>query len=105
MGPVRAGPVGPELAARAGRWPRFTGTHLVRPIAWLLAAMGVLAFIAGWVGFGLGPLVGGLLNDPIAPVATWYGGVILRLAAAGGYLILAGQARARILTAADPQAQ
>ena len=63
-----------------------------------------LLSLAGWIGFGLGPLVGGLLNDHIAPVATWYGGVILSLAAAGGYLVLAKQARARILTAADPQA-
>lgn len=41
------------LAARAGRWPKLTATQLVRPIMWLLAAMGVLAFVAGWIGFAL----------------------------------------------------
>jgi len=44
--------------------------------------------LAGWAGFGLGPLVGGLLNDHIAPTAIWYGGAVLSLAAAIGYLTL-----------------
>jgi DHA1 family multidrug resistance protein-like MFS transporter len=45
--------------------------------------------LAGWVGFGFGPLIGGLLNDCVAPVAIWYGGVVLGLAAAGGFYLLA----------------
>ena len=44
--------------------------------------------LASWVGFGLGPLVGGLLNDHIAPVAMWYGGMVISLIAMGGYLAL-----------------
>ena len=44
--------------------------------------------LASWAGFGLGPLVGGVLNDHIAPAATWYGGAILSLVAAIGYLSL-----------------
>jgi MFS family permease len=44
--------------------------------------------LASWVGFGLGPLVGGLLHDHIAPAAIWYGGAVLSLAAAIGYLSL-----------------
>jgi MFS family permease len=41
------------------------------------------------IGAGIGPVVGGLLNDRIAPVATWYGGMISCLIAAAGYAILA----------------
>lgn len=44
--------------------------------------------LASWAGFGLGPLVGGLLNDHITPAAAWYGGAILSLVAAIGYLSL-----------------
>ncbi|MFC2078884.1 MFS transporter [Candidatus Bipolaricaulota bacterium] len=44
--------------------------------------------LASWVGFGLGPLVGGLLNDHIAPVAMWYGGMAISLVAMVGYLAL-----------------
>ncbi|HUV89446.1 MAG TPA: MFS transporter [Anaerolineae bacterium] len=40
------------------------------------------------VGFGLGPVVGGLLNDHVAPVAMWYGGMALGLAAAVGFVAL-----------------
>jgi len=44
--------------------------------------------LASWTGFGLGPLVGGLLSDHIAPAAIWYVGAVLSLAAAIGYLAL-----------------
>ena len=40
------------------------------------------------VGIGLGPVIGGLLNDQIGPVAIWYGGLVTGLAAALGYLLL-----------------
>jgi MFS family permease len=41
------------------------------------------------IGAGIGPVVGGLLNDHIAPVATWYGGLISCLIAAAGFAFLA----------------
>lgn len=33
--------------------------------------------------------IGGLLSDRVAPVATWYGGLALGLAAVVGFLLLA----------------
>jgi len=41
-----------------------------------------------WVGFGLGPVIGGLLNDRVAPVAIWYGGMAMALAGAVGFAAL-----------------
>jgi MFS family permease len=41
-----------------------------------------------WVGFGLGPVMGGLLNDRVAPVAIWYGGMAMALAGALGFAAL-----------------
>jgi MFS family permease len=41
------------------------------------------------IGAGIGPVIGGLLNDHIAPVATWYGGMISCLIAAAGFAYLA----------------
>lgn len=40
------------------------------------------------VGSGVGPVVGGWLSDQFAPVATWYGGMIVCLIAATGYALL-----------------
>jgi MFS family permease len=40
------------------------------------------------VGVGLGPVIGGFLNDQFAPVAIWYGGLAIGLAATVGYLLL-----------------
>lgn len=41
------------------------------------------------IGAGIGPVVGGLLNDHIAPVAIWYGAMAACLAAALGFGLLA----------------
>ena len=41
-----------------------------------------------WIGAGVGPVVGGLLNDHVAPVATWYGGLVMGLGAALGFMWL-----------------
>ncbi len=41
------------------------------------------------VGTGIGPVIGGVLNDYIAPVATWYGAMIFCLVAAAGFGMLA----------------
>jgi MFS family permease len=40
------------------------------------------------VGFGIGPVLGGLLNDHLAPVAIWYGGLVMALAGALGFALL-----------------
>jgi MFS family permease len=40
------------------------------------------------VGIGIGPVLGGLLNDQIAPTAIWYGGAAFGLLATVGFLLL-----------------
>ena len=40
------------------------------------------------LSFGLGPPLGGWLSDNIAPVAIWYGGLVLGLAAAGIFVVM-----------------
>ena len=53
-------------------------------------------FSLGWgISHGLGPVVGGLLNDLIAPVAIWYGGMVWGLLSAGLYFILYRTRKAR----------
>jgi len=47
------------------------------------------------VGLGVGPVVGGFLNDRLAPVAIWYGGLALALTAALGFLALGRNGRLR----------
>jgi MFS family permease len=41
------------------------------------------------IGFGIAPVIGGLLSDRVAPVAPWYGGLAVGVAAAVGFLVLA----------------
>ena len=40
------------------------------------------------LGFGVGPVIGGVLNDQIAPVAIWIGGLVIGLVATLGYVWL-----------------
>jgi MFS family permease len=47
------------------------------------------------VAFGIGPVLGGWLNDTVAPVATWIGGMLIGLVAVGGFLLLEGAQAAR----------
>ena len=54
--------------------------------------MGVYNLTWG-VGYGLGPVIGGVLSDRIAPVATWYGGLGIGLTAAVGFAALGRRAR------------
>ena len=74
------------------------GELLVQPTAMTLVAnmapdtmraryLGLLS-LAYPVGAGVGPVVGGVLNDMIAPVAIWYGAGVMGLASAIGFLIL-----------------
>jgi MFS family permease len=41
------------------------------------------------IGFGIGPVIGGFLNDNLAPVAIWYGGLAMGLSATLGFVLLA----------------
>ncbi|NLE50315.1 MAG: MFS transporter [Chloroflexi bacterium] len=74
------------------------GEVLLVPTATALAAnmapetmraryMGVFS-LSFRVGAGIGPVVGGLLSDHIAPAATWYGGMLFCLVAAVGFALL-----------------
>jgi MFS family permease len=45
------------------------------------------------VGSTLGPVVGSLLNDHVAPNAVWYGGLAIGLGAAAGFWALLRCAR------------
>ncbi len=49
--------------------------------------MGIYGLTWG-IGSGIGPVLGGYLNDHLAPVAIWYGGLIIGLASTLGYLLL-----------------
>ena len=49
--------------------------------------MGVYGLTWG-IGYGIGPVIGALLSDRIAPVATWYGGLAIGLAAAAGFVVM-----------------
>ena len=57
------------------------------------------------LGLGLGPVIGGLLNDAVAPVAMWYGGFLLALAASVGFLALGRSPRLREAGSALPAAK
>jgi MFS family permease len=54
--------------------------------------MGVYNLTWG-ISYGLGPVIGALLSDRIAPVATWYGGLAFGLAAAAGFLAMGKRLR------------
>lgn len=61
--------------------------------------MGVYGLSWG-VAFGIGPVIAGLLNDHIAPVAIWYGGLVMGLLAVAGFVLLTRMIRID----QDPQA-
>jgi MFS family permease len=56
--------------------------------------MGVYGLTWG-VALGIGPVMGGFLNDHVAPVAIWYGGLAIGLAAMLGFVLLARRLRVR----------
>jgi MFS family permease len=53
------------------------------------------------VSFGIAPVIGGWLNDNVAPVAIWYAGLAMGLVAALGFLLLERRLGA---TGSDPTA-
>jgi len=90
------------------------GEVLLVPTATALAAnmapdmmraryMGVFS-LSFRVGAGIGPVVGGLLSDHVAPAATWYGGMLFCLVAAVGFALLGRRQRVaeRIAPSAEP---
>jgi len=48
------------------------------------------------IASGLGPMIGGFLNDAISPAAIWYGGMVMALISVGGYLVMRREYRNRI---------
>jgi len=75
------------------------GEMLIMPTATALTAnlapedmrgryMGMYSLTWG-TAFGIGPVIAGLLNDSIAPVAIWYGGMVMGLVAVVGFIVLA----------------
>ena len=49
-------------------------------------------FSLSWaIAGGLGPVLGGVLSDRVAPVATWYGGLAAGAMGAVGYALLSGR--------------
>lgn len=100
------------FAAFLGGMVVFTvGELLLVPTATALAAniappqmraryMGVFS-LSFRVGSGIGPVVGGLLNDHIAPAATWYGAMVFCTIAVAGFRLLS---RRTARPAAQPQA-
>jgi hypothetical protein len=54
------------LSSRLGSWPRFSAAQLVRPLAIMLAVVGVLALVAGTVGHVAATRGGVWLVEPMA---------------------------------------
>ncbi len=50
--------------------------------------MGLYSLTWG-IGFGIGPVIGGILNDNLAPAAIWYAGMAFGLVGALGFTVLA----------------
>jgi MFS family permease len=61
--------------------------------------MSVYALTWG-LGFGIGPVIGGLLNDRLAPVAIWAFGALVGVLAAAAFAMLSR--RIRVRPASDP---
>ena len=66
----------------------FTANHA--PVNMRARYMGVFELL--WpISAGVAPLIGGWLNDSIAPIATWYGVSLMALVGVFGFLWLARQ--------------
>ncbi len=76
VGELMLVPTGTSLAANMSP-PSMRGRY-----------MGIYGLNWG-LGVGIGPVVGGYLNDAVSPVAIWYGGALIGLTAVAGFLLLA----------------
>ncbi len=65
--------------------------------------MGVYGLTWG-VGFGAGPVIGGVLHDRLGPAATWWGGAGMALLAALGFLGLSRRPLAQNVSAKEERA-
>lgn len=66
----------------------------IAPTAMRARYMGI--FSLGYpVSSGIGPVIGGLLNDYVAPQAIWYGGGLMALIGAVGFALIARQVAAQ----------
>jgi MFS family permease len=63
--------------------------------------MGVYGLTWG-IGLGIGPVLGGMLSDQIAPMAIWIGGLVVGLGAAAGFVLLGRRLRDRELASHGP---
>ncbi len=54
------------IVSRAGSWPKFDATHLIRPITCLLIVMAVASILAGFTGYQLAEGSGYVLPEPFA---------------------------------------
>jgi len=54
------------LASRVGGWPRLSWRNLVRPVAIVLCAMGVISLLAGVAGYFVARAGGVWLVEPLA---------------------------------------
>lgn len=120
LGAVLYGVGAGSVALGNGFWP-FLGSMVVLTFGELLLAPTGTAFAANlapasmrgrymglygltWsVAFGIGPVIGGWLNDQIAPAAIWIGGLIAGLIGAAAFLALRG-GRAAPAAVVDPAA-
>jgi MFS family permease len=50
-----------------------------------------------YMAAGIGPYVGGMLNDHVSPVSIWYGGMVVGLLSAGLFLVIGKQIPAKAL--------
>lgn len=50
--------------------------------------MGIYSLTWG-ISVGIGPVIAGVLNDQIAPIAIWYGGLVMGLVSVLGFIVLA----------------
>ena len=86
-------PTGSAFAANAAP-PEMRGRYMgLYGVTWSIA-------------FGIGPVLGGWLNDNVAPAATWIGGLVAGLIAVAGFLalqqVIAHRSRVREAQASTP---
>jgi hypothetical protein len=59
---------------------------------WVVALLRLVGLSGTWIESllveGIAPVIGGVLNDRVAPVAIWYGGLLMGLTAATGLMLL-----------------
>ncbi|HSB90675.1 MAG TPA: MFS transporter [Anaerolineales bacterium] len=115
--------VGVGSVALGSTFPAFLGSMIILTVGELIMAptsttltaalappdmrgryMGIYALTWG-VSFGIGPVLGGILSDQVAPVAIWYSGLVTGLVAVLGFILLSRSARMARATQVLPVGQ